>query len=105
MCRAEFDQVELLVDERVPWPDTVITEISADPPWRDVIGAFFFAHFWRLTNYKGYEDVIQLKFMHLDRSDSTEHIIQLEAVASGLNISRLGQRIRRYNPTEHFQDD
>jgi len=105
VCRAEFDQVEFLVDERLPWPDTVVTENSGDPPWRDVIGGFFFADFWRMTNYKGYEDAVQVKFMSLDRTDTSEHIIQLEAVASGYYISRLDWGLWRYNPTEHFPDD
>ncbi len=51
VCRAEFDQVELLVDEQVRWPDMVISDISDDSPWRDIIGDYFFGHFWKMTNY------------------------------------------------------
>lgn len=105
LCDAETDQVELLVDEQVQWPDMVITDISDDLPWGDIVDDHFLARFWRMTNHKGYHDAIQLLFLNVDRDDASQHIIQLEAVASQFYISRLDWGAWHYDPHVHIPDD
>ncbi|MGI9384465.1 MAG: DUF6334 family protein [Methyloligellaceae bacterium] len=105
VCEAELDQVELLVDEQVQWPDMVITDISDDLPWEDIIDDHFLGRSWKMTNDMGYNDAIQLTFMSVDRDDPREHIIQFEAVASRFYISRLDWGTWNYDPLVHIPDD
>ena len=105
VCSAEFDQVELLVDEQVQWPDMVITDISDELPWEDIVDDHFLARFWRMTNDKGYHDAIQLSFLNVDRDDPSHHIIQLEVAASQFFISRLNWGTWHYDALVHYPDD
>ncbi len=104
VCRAEFDQVEVLVDEQIRWPDMVVSDISEKPPWQGIVGEYFLGDFWEMKNHKGYNDAMQIKFMSVDRTCTSEHIFQFEAAASHFYISRVDEAAWSYNPFAHYPD-
>lgn len=90
VCRAEFDQIEVMVDEQARWPD--------------IVGDYFLGDFWEMKNHKGYNDAMQIKFMSVDRTCTDEHIFQFEAAASRFYISRVDEAAWTYDPFAHYPD-
>lgn len=105
VCSAEFDQVEVLVNEQVRWPDMVVENISDESPWRGIVGDHFLADFWEMRNHKGYHDAMQLKFMSRDRINTSEQVLQFEAAASQFFLSRVEQSYKNYNAFAHYPDE
>ena len=105
VCGAEFDEVELLVDKQVRWPDLVISNVSDQSPWRDLVDDYFLSDFWLMKNHRGYHDAMQLRFRSVDRTHSSERVFQFEAIASEFFLSRVERDSWHYDAFAHFPDD
>ena len=104
ICDGEHDEVTLLVGEALPWPDAVTCEISEDPPWPDILGLTL-ALAWVMTNHRGFDDALQLRFLAADDEDGDEETLQFEALASELRISRLDPDVWSFDPFEELEEE